>query len=120
MRLLCNENVPLVLVQALRKLDHDVFWIRSERPGIGDPEVLALAVQDSRICVTFDKDFGELAANAVNANLQGIILLRVTPSSGEEWANSLAKLISSRSDWAGHFSVIEPGRIRLRQLPMQQ
>jgi hypothetical protein len=28
----------------------------------------------------------------------------------------LSKLVTSRDDWAGHFSVIEPGRIRMRVL----
>jgi hypothetical protein len=28
----------------------------------------------------------------------------------------LAKLITARDDWAGNFSVIEPGRVRMRPL----
>jgi hypothetical protein len=28
----------------------------------------------------------------------------------------LANLIIARDDWAGHFSVIEPGRVRMRPL----
>jgi len=28
----------------------------------------------------------------------------------------LSNLLISRDDWAGHFSVIEPGRIRMRPL----
>jgi hypothetical protein len=31
-------------------------------------------------------------------------------------ARRLAEIISSRDDWAGHFSVIEPGRTRMRAL----
>jgi hypothetical protein len=27
----------------------------------------------------------------------------------------LADLVMSRDDWAGHFSVVEPGRIRMRK-----
>jgi hypothetical protein len=26
----------------------------------------------------------------------------------------LANLIDARNDWAGHFSVVEPGRVRMR------
>jgi hypothetical protein len=29
----------------------------------------------------------------------------------------LAGIITGRSDWPGHFSVIEPGRVRMRALP---
>ena len=28
----------------------------------------------------------------------------------------LADLIAARYDWAGHFSVVEPGRVRMRVL----
>jgi hypothetical protein len=29
----------------------------------------------------------------------------------------IAGLVTARTDWAGHFSVIEPGRVRMRPLP---
>jgi len=29
----------------------------------------------------------------------------------------LAKIVNGRSDWAGHFSVVESNRIRMRPLP---
>jgi hypothetical protein len=32
---------------------------------------------------------------------------------------ALAARIGERSDWAGHFTVIEPGRVRMRSLAMR-
>jgi hypothetical protein len=32
---------------------------------------------------------------------------------------ALAARIGERSDWAGHFTVIEPGRVRMRLLAAQ-
>jgi predicted nuclease of predicted toxin-antitoxin system len=61
MRFLANENFPLDAVEALRHQGHDVVWIRTESPGISDPEVLSRAQTEDRILLTFDKDFGELA-----------------------------------------------------------
>jgi predicted nuclease of predicted toxin-antitoxin system len=61
MLLLANENFPLDAVEALRTAGHDVLWIRTESPGIADTEVLARAVAERRVLITFDKDFGELA-----------------------------------------------------------
>lgn len=61
MRFLANENFPLDAVEALRQQDHDVVWIRTESPGISDPEVLSRTQAEERILLTFDKDFGELA-----------------------------------------------------------
>jgi predicted nuclease of predicted toxin-antitoxin system len=61
MRILANENLPEVVVEALRHDGHDVPWVRTESPGISDRDVLSRARLDERVVVTFDKDFGELA-----------------------------------------------------------
>lgn len=76
-RLLADESFPGDIVQALRQKGHDVFWVRMEAPGIPDPEVLSLAQEDSRILMTFDKDFGELAFRRRLPASCGIILFRV-------------------------------------------
>jgi predicted nuclease of predicted toxin-antitoxin system len=39
----------------------DVLWIRTDSPGITDQDVLARSLEDARVLLTFDKDFGELA-----------------------------------------------------------
>jgi predicted nuclease of predicted toxin-antitoxin system len=56
MRLLANENLPLDLVEGLRRAGHNVAWIRTEAPGINDESVLARAIAEERILITFDKD----------------------------------------------------------------
>lgn len=61
MRLLANENLPRVAVDMLRLLGHDVLWIAEECPSVRDEYVLDLAVRESRVLLTQDKDFGELA-----------------------------------------------------------
>lgn len=43
MRFLANENFPADAVEALRAAGHDILWIRTEAPGITDPEVLRCA-----------------------------------------------------------------------------
>lgn len=116
MRFLCNENIPSVLVATLVDKGHDVCWVRTLRPGISDREVLQWATAEGRVCVTFDKDFGELAATTSITLPIGVILLRMPVSPQPGWAMGIASLISAREDWPGHFSVIEPGRIRLRKL----
>jgi predicted nuclease of predicted toxin-antitoxin system len=61
MRFLANENFPGAAVSVLKFAGHDVVWVRTTAPGTSDPEVLAWAARESRILLTFDKDFGELA-----------------------------------------------------------
>lgn len=81
-----------------------------------DEDVLALAVRERRICLTFDKDFGQLVANAPFPPDSGVMLLRVPPPNSRDLAEAIVAIVASRNDWAGHFSVVEPGRIRMRPL----
>lgn len=117
MRWLCNENIPRNLVEALRDHGHDVVWIREAAPGIADDAVLALAARDRRLCLTFDKDFGELAAATALPAGCGVLLLRLQPRVSAAFVMETVAILESRADWAGHFSVLEPGRIRMRPLP---
>ncbi len=116
MRFLANENFPLDAVEALCQQGHDVIWIRTESPGISDPEVLSRAQAEDRILLTFDKDFGELAFRAKLPAASRIILFRISAPSSVVVAQKVIAVIALRDDWAGHFSVVENDRIRMRSL----
>ena len=116
MRFLANENFPFDAVEALRQVGHDVTWIRTESPGISDPEVLSRAQAENRILLTFDKDFGELAFRAKLPATIGIILFRIRAPSSVVVAQKVTTAIALRNDWAGHFSVVEDDKIRMRPL----
>ncbi len=116
MRLLANENVPGMVVEQLRAVNWDVSWIRTECPGIVDRDVLQRAVSENRILLTFDKDFGELAVRSGLKTPQGIILFRLGLQSPEMVAKMVLKILQSRTDWAGHFSVADEMRVRMRPL----
>jgi predicted nuclease of predicted toxin-antitoxin system len=117
MQFLANENFPLDAVEAIRKLGHNVAWIRAESPGAQDPEVLQRAVSEGRTLLTFDKDFGELAFRFGLPASCGIVLFRLQARSSEALAALVVQALQSRNDWAGQFSVVEPARIRMRPLP---
>jgi predicted nuclease of predicted toxin-antitoxin system len=116
MRFLADENFPGEAVAALRAAGHDVSWIGESSPGASDKHVLALAENENRILLTFDKDFGELAWRAGLPASCGIVLFRISALPAKAIGAALMARISERDDWAGHFSVIEPGRIRMRVL----
>jgi predicted nuclease of predicted toxin-antitoxin system len=116
MRFLANENVPGAAVTALEALGHDVVWVRVVAPGAIDRDVLAWAAREERVLLTFDKDFGELAKGANLPPTCGIVLLRTPLPKPGEVGQRLADIIASRDDWVGCFSVVEPGRIRMRPL----
>jgi predicted nuclease of predicted toxin-antitoxin system len=116
MRFLANENFPGAAVAALEAAGHDIVWVRTVAPGTTDPEMLAWASRDERILLTFDKDFGELAKGSALPPACGVVLLRMPMPRPGDVGRQLAGLIMSRDDWAGHFSVVEPGRVRMRAL----
>ena len=116
MRFLANENFPGDAVSELIAAGHDCAWVRSESPGAKDPDILAWAVRDNRIILTFDKDFGELAFKHGLPADCGIVLFRLPMPSPSMAGLALANRIAERSDWAGHFSVVEPSRVRMRLL----
>jgi predicted nuclease of predicted toxin-antitoxin system len=117
MRVLANENFPGAAVDALRARGHDVVWIRSEAPGMADERVLARAVAEERVLITFDKDFGELAFRAGLPAACGVILFRIPMASPAEVARRAVMVLDSRTDWAGHFTVVLEDRLRMTLLP---
>jgi predicted nuclease of predicted toxin-antitoxin system len=117
MHILADENFPGDAVTTLREHGHDVLWVRTEAPGISDREVLARAQAEDRIVVTFDKDFGELAFRFGLPATSGVILFRLALSSPSSVARLAPAALETRGDWAGHFSVIEEGRVRMTPLP---
>jgi len=116
MRFLANENFPGSAVAALEAAVHDVVWVRIAGPGATDLDVLAWAVREQRILLTFDKDFGELARGSALPPACGVILFRTPMPKSSEIGRRLADVIAGRDDWAGYFSVVEPGRVRMRRL----
>lgn len=116
MRFLADENFPGSAVTALSEAGHNIVWVRTERPGSADHELLDWAARENRILLTFDKDFGELAYRAGLPASSGIVLFRIGMPPVADTGARLAARIAERDDWAGHFSVIEPARIRMRRL----
>ena len=116
MRLLADENMPGAAVEAFAAAGHDIVWVRLIAPGISDPDVLAWALREKRILLTFDKDFGALAAGSGLPPTCGIVLFRLPLLNPRDAGRRFVALLAQRSDWAGHFSVIEPGRIRMRPI----
>jgi predicted nuclease of predicted toxin-antitoxin system len=79
--------VSLEAVKALKRKGVDIVSVIEFSPGLSDVKVLDLANREDRVLVTFDKDFGELVVRE-RANVKGLILLRFTPKSSENVANT--------------------------------
>jgi predicted nuclease of predicted toxin-antitoxin system len=58
---LADESCAFAVVKALREAGHDVTAIVEVNPGIDDGAVIAPVRSESRVLLTEDKDFGQLA-----------------------------------------------------------
>jgi predicted nuclease of predicted toxin-antitoxin system len=120
MRILANENFPGDAVLALREHGHDVAWVLTDAPGSGDVQVLERAQSENRVLVTFDKDFGELAFRSGLPATTGIVLFRISAPSSLHVVRVAIAALESRTDWDGHFAVVEDDRIRMTPLPKRR
>ena len=112
MRLLADENFPLLTVEALRQAGHDVFWVRTEAPGAGDAALLDLAEADGRVLLTLDKDFWQIAIQRRRPlERSGVILFRVHPAILENVTPLVLRTMATDQEWGGHASVVTVDRV---------
>ncbi len=117
MNFLADESCAGPVIRALREAGHDVVAISEVAAGTADDEVLERALNEKRVLITEDRDFGELVY-ARGRSSTGVILVRFPsrarrakpPTVVEAVAKLGARLYDS-------FTVIEPGRVRVSGRP---
>jgi predicted nuclease of predicted toxin-antitoxin system len=112
MRFLADENIPSETVKALRGKGIDIVSILDFAQGLEDERVLSIAYEESRILITFDRDFGELVFRR-RARSHGVILLRFTPRSPEDLSMRIETLISVGISFEDHFLVVTEDKVRV-------
>jgi predicted nuclease of predicted toxin-antitoxin system len=117
MRYLANENVTATVIRELRQRGHDVLSVKESMRSEDDDVILARAQAEQRIVITHDKDFGELAFRSQLPASCGVILFRLAGADPDPDNERILEAMESRTDWAGHFSVVTENRIRMRPLP---
>lgn len=89
-----------------------------EERGIGDPRVLAEALEQERILLTCDKDFGELVFRQGKEASCGIILIRLFSRSQSQFADRVLPVLEAYEPrWIGHFAVVTGAKVRIVKLP---
>jgi len=112
-KFLANENVPREVVEAARQAGHDLAWIAESSPGADDDAVLAAALAQSRILLTFDKDFGEMAFRQGKTATCGKLLLRPRVRSPGYLSHFLLGVLGQSVTWEGNFCVAQEGKLRV-------
>ncbi len=114
---LADECCPVALVAELRAGGHDVRYIAEDAAGLSDEDVLQVAVNEDRILVTTDKDFGTLVVR-LGYPVPGVVLVRVSGLGRATIAAEVAAMIKNRAkSLSGHVSTVTIDRIRRRSLP---
>lgn len=77
-------------------MGHNVLSIGEDAPSVSDEDVIALAMREERLILTFDKDYGELVFRKGLKPAKGIIYLRIDTFEPHEPAELIHKLIESK------------------------
>ncbi|HSU67680.1 MAG TPA: DUF5615 family PIN-like protein [Tepidisphaeraceae bacterium] len=113
MKVLLDSCVARQAAETIRQAGHDVVWAGDWPGDPGDTEILRRAFADSRVLITIDKDFGELAI-VHGAGHAGIIRL-VGFRAGKQGEATAQLLLSYEQDLlAGAILTAEPWRVRIR------
>jgi predicted nuclease of predicted toxin-antitoxin system len=92
---------------------HDVLPILERNPKAPDEEILALAIEEERIIITEDKDFGELI---FLRKLPHLCVIRLVGMPIADKVKAVLELIENNSDAIekGFLITVTPNRIRTR------
>ena len=120
MRFLIDNALSPLIADRLSAAGHDAAHVRDYgMQASTGPDVLDRAAQEERIVASADTDFGTMLA-ARRTRSPSVVLFRggVSRRPEQQAALLVANLPTVREDLeTGAVVVIEPGRIRLRQLP---
>lgn len=95
-KLLANENFPLQTSLLLRKSGYDVVCVGENFSGITDNEVMDIAIQEERLILTFDRDYGELIFKYGYKPEKGVLYFRLTDvPSGENLFDLVSGLFNN-------------------------
>jgi predicted nuclease of predicted toxin-antitoxin system len=115
-RLLCDQNIRTDTVAYLRSCGHDAISTRDLDLSEGDDDIiLAEAVRQDRVVLTFNSDFGDIRLFPPETHC-GVIRLRVHPQDRATIHPALDRALSrlTPESLRGRIAVVERGKIRLR------
>lgn len=103
------------VVRHLRASGHDVLAVAEIMPYAQDNEILAVALEQTRVLITNDRDFGELVFRSEMGHV-GIVLLRLQDENSERRVSIMDTLLQHYSDrLPGNFVVATDDRVRIRR-----
>ena len=92
-------------------------YAAEESPRAEDADLLAQAMREARVLITLDTDFSDLVYLDGRPASCGIVLFRIARVPAVERPAFIVNALTARTDWPGHFSVVDERNIRGRVLP---
>ena len=120
MRFLADMGVDVRIAQWLRDHGHDAKHLRDEGlQRLPNGDIVHKALAEQRVIITFDLDFGEIAALAKSRKVS-VILFRLHNTRTPHVIERLSVVLgdSTKALEQGAVVVIEESRHRIRYLPV--
>ena len=116
MKLIVDEGVDKPIVDYLRTLGYDIYYVLEMLPGLSDQEVLSLANNERRVLMTMDTDFGELVFRLKEVS-SGVLLLRIAGLDSIQKQRITEKVLRNYAEQIeGNFTVVTKDSVRIRKL----
>jgi predicted nuclease of predicted toxin-antitoxin system len=115
MKIFADESVDGPIVERLRQDGHQVVYAAEAVSGITDDEILKSANDQEALLLTADKDFGEMVFKWNRLHTDGVVLIRLAGLTPTRKAAVASKAFREyQHEFSNAFSVISPGRTRVR------
>jgi predicted nuclease of predicted toxin-antitoxin system len=120
-RFLVDMNLATGVAAWLRSQGHDAVHLREAGlQQLGDEAVLAKAVAERRVVLTFDLDFADISAASAGAPV-AVVIFRLRSAQTTQIIDRLQAVLASVAAEAlgeGAVVIVEPARLRIRRLPI--
>jgi predicted nuclease of predicted toxin-antitoxin system len=120
LRFLADMGVSWRVVEWLRSQGYDAKHLREEGLGrLVDSDIFAKALTEHRIVLTFDLDFGEIAALS-KGQIVSVIVFRLRNTRTSYVMERLSSILADTADALrdGAVVAVEDSRHRVRRLPI--
>ncbi len=118
MKFLADVNIEKPVIDALVRLGHDVTWVPDINRMMTDADILSLAVKESRVLITNDKDFGELVFLQRRIS-SGIVLFRIKGQAAHTKITLMRRILRDHGNkLIGHFTTITKDKVRF--VPLEE
>jgi predicted nuclease of predicted toxin-antitoxin system len=121
MRFLCDMGVSRKVSEWLRTQGHDSAHLGEEGLArLPNGEIFVKAIAENRVILTFDLDFGEIAALAGH-RLTSVVVFRLRNTRTGHVVERLATALEVAIEPLKHGAIVtvEETRLRIRELPMR-